>query len=63
MRNRLKDHIDHLLRENETLKIKTAEKYERDLRETVRIYEDKIDVLSSEVKHLTAINERLRFNY
>jgi hypothetical protein len=30
--------VENLLRENESLKIKTAEKHERDLREMVRVY-------------------------
>lgn len=35
------------MRENEVLKIHTAQKYERDLKEMVRIYDDKIDILSA----------------
>lgn len=42
MRDRLKEQVKHLMRENETLKVKQTEKYEKDLKEMVKIYEDKI---------------------
>ncbi len=45
------------------LKIKTAEKYERDLQEMVKIYNDKIDILSAQIKYLSEQNDRLRTNY
>lgn len=45
------------------LKIKTAEKYERDLQEMVKIYNDKIDILSAQIKYLSEQNDRLRANY
>jgi hypothetical protein len=51
------------MRENETLKIKTAEKHERDLKEMVRVYEDRIDVLTAQSQWLSEQNARLRTNY
>lgn len=63
MRERLKEQVEHLMRENELLKVKTAEKYEKDLKESVKIYEDKIEVLSAEVRDLSDQNDRLRHNY
>jgi mRNA-degrading endonuclease YafQ of YafQ-DinJ toxin-antitoxin module len=45
------------------LKIKMSEKYEKDLKEMVKIYEDKIEVLSNSVKDLSDQNDRLRHNY
>ena len=45
------------------LKVKQGEKYERDLKEMVKIYDDKIDILSTEVKDLSNQNDRLRHNY
>lgn len=45
------------------MKIKTAEKYEYDLREMVKIYNDKIDILSAQIKYLSDQNDRLRKNY
>ena len=40
-----------------------AEKYESDLKEMVKIYEDKIEVLSYQVRDLSDQNDRLRHNY
>lgn len=34
------------MRQNEMLKIKMTEKYQVDLKETIKIYEDKIEALS-----------------
>ena len=63
IRRRLKENVEQLMRENELLKVKTAEKYEKDLREMVRIYDDKIDILSVENRHLIEQNDRLRKMY
>jgi hypothetical protein len=35
---RLKEEMEHLMRESEMLKVKMAEQYHRDLKETVKIY-------------------------
>ncbi len=40
-----------------------AQKYEQDLKEMVRIYEDKIEILSKEARSLSDQNDRLRINY
>ena len=40
-----------------------AEQYQRDLKETIKIYEDKIEVLSAQVVNLSDQNDRLRHNY
>lgn len=45
------------------LKVKTAEKHQRDLREMVRVYEDKLDVLTTQTRWLSEQNSRLRANY
>lgn len=63
MRDRLKEQVEHLIRENELLKIQSAAKYEQDLKEMVRIYEDKMEVLSAQVRSLSEQNDRLRHNY
>lgn len=47
MRDRLKEQVKHLMREIEMLKIKTGEKYEKDLKEMVKIYDDKIEMLTT----------------
>jgi hypothetical protein len=63
VRRRLKEQVESLMRENETLKVKTAEKYERDLKEMVRVYEDRLDVVSAQSQWLSEQNTRLRGNY
>lgn len=52
-----------MMRQNELLKVKTAEKYEKDLGEMVRIYEDKIEILSIQIRNLIEQNDRIRKMY
>ena len=47
MRDRLKEQVKHLMRQIQMLKIKTGEKYEKDLKEMVKIYDDKIEMLTT----------------
>lgn len=63
IRKRLKDNVEQLMRENELLKVKTAEKYEKDLREMVRIYENKIEILTAELRNYVSQNDRVRGMY
>ena len=51
------------MRENEILKIRLAERYENDFKEMVKIYENKIEVLTKEIKIVHDQNDRIRLNY
>ena len=51
------------MRENEILKIRLAERYEDDFKEMVKIYENKIEVLTKEIKIVHDQNDRIRLNY
>ena len=45
------------------LKIRLAERYENDFKEMFKIYENKIEVLTKEIKIVHDQNDRIRLNY
>ena len=51
------------MRQNEMLKIKMTEKYQVELKEAIKIYEDKIEVISFQATSLSDQNDRLRHKY
>ena len=51
------------MRENEILKIKLAERYENDFKDMVKIYQNKIEALTKEIKIVHDQNDRIRMNY
>ena len=49
LRQRIKELTESFFKQSELLKVKMALKHEADVREVARVYEDRIDVLTSRI--------------